>query len=102
MDFNENNGQNKFEVHALQSVAKMNNYLPKMGQDATFARTLKGHNSVIFHPILTFDHTKLINSSRQIEFFKVGVDWVFFIRKPHLGNNGHMDQKPPQKCRYMS
>ena len=29
-----NVGQNKFEVHILQNVAKMTNYLPKMGQYA--------------------------------------------------------------------
>ena len=40
-------------------------FLPKMGQDATFARTLKNDNSVIFHPILTFDNTKMISSSRS-------------------------------------
>ena len=62
-NINANDGQNKFEVHILKNVAKMTNYLPKMGQDATFARTLNGHNSVIFHPILTFDHTKMICSS---------------------------------------
>ena len=43
----------------------MTNYLPKMGQDVTYARTLNGHNSVIFHPSLTFEHTKMISSSRQ-------------------------------------
>ena len=45
------------------------NYLSKIGQDATFARTFNGHNLAIFHPILTFDHTKMISSSRQIELF---------------------------------
>ena len=67
ININANYGQNKFKVDILKSVVKMTNYLPKMGQDATFARTLNGHNSVIFHPILTFDHTKMISSSRQIE-----------------------------------
>ena len=62
-----NDGQNKFRVHIIQNVARMINYLSKMGQGATFARTLNGHNSVIFYPILTFDYTKMISSSRQIE-----------------------------------
>ena len=38
-NINANNGQNKFQVQILKNVAKMTNYLPKMGQDATFART---------------------------------------------------------------
>ena len=37
--------QNKFEVHILNNVAKMTNYLPKIGQDATFVQTVNGHNS---------------------------------------------------------
>ena len=40
LNINANEGQNKFEVHILQNVTRMTNYLPKMGQDATFARTL--------------------------------------------------------------
>ena len=52
--------------YILKNVAKMTNYLPKMGQDATFARTLNGHNSVIFYLILTFDYTKMLSSLRQI------------------------------------
>ena len=61
-NINANDRQNKFAVHILQNVAKMTNYLPKMGQGATFARTLNGHNSVIFHSIMPFDHTKIISS----------------------------------------
>ena len=70
LNINAYDGQNKFEVHTLQNVAKMTNYLPKMGKDATFARTLNAHNSVIIHPILTFDHTKMNSSSRQMEWCK--------------------------------
>ena len=47
-------------------MAKMSNFRPKIGQDATFAPTLIGHNSAIFYPILTFDHTKMISSARKI------------------------------------
>ena len=32
----------------------MTNFWPKIGQDATFAPTLNGHNSTIFHPVLMF------------------------------------------------
>ena len=50
-----------------KNVAKKTNYFPQIGQDDTLARTLNGYNSVIFHSIFTFDHTKMISSSRQIE-----------------------------------
>ena len=43
----------------------MTNYLPKMGRDATFLGILNGHNSVIFHPIFTIDHTKMISLLRR-------------------------------------
>ena len=62
------NGQNKFEVHILKNVARMTNYLLKMGQDATFVRTLNGHNSVICHPILTSYNTEMVNLLRRIEW----------------------------------
>ena len=71
---NVNNGQDKFEVHILKNVAIMTNHLPKMSQDATFAQSLNGHNSVISHPILTFDHIKMI-SSFTFRFF-----WPFLLQ----------------------
>ena len=40
----------------------------QIGQDATFAPTFNGHNSAIFHPILTSGDTKIITLSRQIEW----------------------------------
>ena len=45
-------------------------FQPKIGQDATFPPTLNGHNSAIFHLILTIEHTKIISLSRQIEWCK--------------------------------
>ena len=63
MNIDVNVGQNKFEVYFLKYVAKMD-------QDATFVRILNGNNSVIFHPILSFDHTKIICSSRQIKWWQ--------------------------------
>ena len=54
----ENDRQSKFEVN----VAKMANF-----QDPTFVPTLNEHNSAIFYPILMFDHTKMMSSTRQIE-----------------------------------
>ena len=70
ININANEGQNKFEVYILKNVAKMTNYLPKMGQDTTFARTLNGHNLAFLHSILT-NHAKMISSSRQIEWCKL-------------------------------
>ena len=112
LTINANDVQKKFKIHILKNVAKMTIYLPKMGQDATFAQTLNGHNLVIFHPILTFDSTKINSSSRPIElssnnwalspFVKVWVFWAFFAPRPHMGNNGRIDQKPPQNCWFMS
>ena len=55
LDINGNDGENKFKVHNLKNVAKMTNFWSKIGQDTTFAPNFSGHNSAIFHPILTFD-----------------------------------------------
>ena len=44
-----NAGQNKFEVDILKNVAKIANLrIPLLSLD------MNGHNSIIFHPILTF------------------------------------------------
>ena len=67
LNINENDGRNKLGVHISKNVAEMANFRPKKGQDATFAPTLNRHNSAIFHPILTSDHTKMTSSARQIE-----------------------------------
>ena len=56
-------GKNRFEDHISKNVAKMANFWPKIGPDATFAATLNGHKSAIFPPISTFDHTKMTSSS---------------------------------------
>ena len=39
LNINVNNGQNKFEVHILKNMARIANFQPKLGQDATFAPT---------------------------------------------------------------
>ena len=68
ININGNDGQYKFEVHIIsEKVAKMANFRPKIGHDATFATTLNWHNSAIFYPILTCDHIKMTCSSRKIE-----------------------------------
>ena len=65
---NANNGQNQFEVHISQNMAKIANLQPKIGQDVTFAPTLNGHNSGIFHLILTFTLLKdqLVETNRIV------------------------------------
>ena len=45
---NENDGQNKFEEHISKNLAKMANFRPLIGQDASFAQTLNGYILVIF------------------------------------------------------
>ena len=62
LNINRYDGRNKFEVHISTNVANMADFRPKIGQDATFAPTLNGHDSAIFNPILTFDHTKMTSS----------------------------------------
>ena len=64
VNINENDWQIKFEVHISQNVAKMTSFQPKIGQDATFAHSLYGHNSAIFYSILTIDYTKMTSSER--------------------------------------
>ena len=51
---NVNTGKNKFEAHISKHLAKIAINWHKIGQMRFWARTLIGHNSVIFHPILTF------------------------------------------------
>ena len=48
LNINVNDGQNKFEVHISKNMARIANFQPKIGQDATFAPTFNGHNSAIF------------------------------------------------------
>ena len=49
-----NAGQNKFEVDILKNVAKIANLMPKIGQIPLLSLDINWHNSIIFHPILTF------------------------------------------------
>ena len=69
LNINVNDGQNKFEVHISINMAKIANFLSKIVQDAIFAPTLIEHNSVIFYPILTSHHTKIISLSRRMEWW---------------------------------
>ena len=46
--------RNKFEVDILKNVAKIANLRPKTGQIPLLSLDINGHNSIFFHPILTF------------------------------------------------
>ena len=65
-----NDGQNKLEVYISKNMARMANKWLKISSAATFGQSLSGHNSTIFYPIWTFDHTKMISSSRRVEWWK--------------------------------
>ena len=54
INLNINAGQNRFEVDILKNVAKIANLRPKISQIPLLSLDINGHNSVIFHPILTF------------------------------------------------
>ena len=56
LHINQNYEQNKFEIHISKYVVKMAYFRPNIGQDATFAPTLYGHNSAIF---FRFDRWRL-------------------------------------------
>ena len=49
-----NAGQNKFDVDILKNVAKIADLKPKIGQIPLLSGDINRHNSIIFHPILTF------------------------------------------------
>ena len=63
-------GQTKLKPCNSKNVANMPINWPKISRAATFGQSLGGHNFVIFHPILTIKYTKMISSSRRIEWWK--------------------------------
>ena len=65
-----NDGQNKLEVCISKNMAKMAKKWLKNCRAATFGQSWDGHNSAILHPIWTFDPTKMISSSRRIDWCK--------------------------------
>ena len=54
INLNANAQQYKFEVDILKNMAKIANSSPKIGQIPLLSLAINGHNSIIFHPILTF------------------------------------------------
>ena len=63
-------GQNKLEGCISKNMAKMAKKWLKISRAATFGQSWDGHNLVILHPIWTFDPTKIISSSRRIDWWK--------------------------------
>ena len=55
---NGNNGQNKCEIHDSKNVAKLANFRPEIGQDATFSPTLSSNwrNSAILSDFDDWPH----------------------------------------------
>ena len=62
-----NDGQNKLEGCISKNMAEMAKKWQKISRAATFGQSWDGHNLVIFHPIWTFDPTKMVSSSRRTD-----------------------------------
>ena len=69
-----NDGQTKLEENISKNVNKMANNCPKITRKwtrvAIIDQYLDRHNFAILHPIWTNDPTKMIYSSRRIEWLK--------------------------------
>ena len=69
-----NDGQTKLEENISKNVNKMANNWPKITRKwtrvAIIDQYLDRHNFAILHPIWTNDPTKMIYSSRRIEWLK--------------------------------
>ena len=63
-------GHTKLKLCNSKIEANMPINWPIISRAATFRRTLDGHNSAIFYPILTFKYTKMISSARRIDWWK--------------------------------
>ena len=63
-------GQTKLKHCNLKNVAYMPINWPIISRAATFSWSPGRHNSVICYPILTFKYTKMISSSRRIDWWR--------------------------------
>ena len=98
-----NTGQNKFEVDILKNVTKKANLRPKTGQTPLLSLDINWHNSIIFHPILTFFILNCLflwdeSNGVQIKALSLLVNILMFghifAPRPHIGKIVHMDPKP--------
>ena len=94
--------QNKFEVDMLKNVAKIANLRPKIGQIQLLSLDSNGHNSIIFHPILTYfilNSLLLRDESNSLQFkalsllVKILMFGPIFAPRPHMGKIVRMDPK---------
>ena len=99
-----NAGQNKFEVDILKTVTKIANLRPKIGQIPLLSLDFNGHNSIIFHPILTFfvlnclflrDESNGVQIKALSLLVKILVFGPIFAPRPHMGKIVRIDPKPP-------
>ena len=95
--------QKKFEVDISKNVAKIANLRPKIGQIPLLSLEINWHNSIIFHPILTFfiinclflrDELNGVQINAISRLVKILVFGPSFAPRPHMGKIVHMDQKP--------
>ena len=96
--------QYKFEVDILKNVTKKANLRPKTGQIPLLSLDINWHNSIIFHPILTFFILNCLflrdeSNGVQIKALSLLVNILMFgpIFAPrlHMGKIVRMDPKPP-------
>ena len=90
-----NAGQNKFEVDILKNVAKIADLRPKIGQIPLLSLDFNGHNSIIFHPILTFFILNCLFLRAISLLVKILVFGPIYAPRPHMGKIVRMDPKPP-------
>ena len=84
-------------------MAKIANLRPKIGQIPLLGLDIIGHNSIIFHPILTFVILNCLflgyeSNGVQIKalsfLVKILVFGPIFAPRPHMGKIVRMDPKP--------
>ena len=100
-------GKTNLKSISQKNMAKIANFQPKIGQDATSAPTLNRHNSAIsnrfWHPTTSKwsarrDESNGVNSISSISLFSVFGFWPFFTPRPQMGSIACMDPKPPSSC----
>ena len=98
-----NAGQNKFEIDILNNVAKIANLRPKIGQIPLLSLDINWHNSIIFHPILTFfitnclflrDESNCVHIKALSLLVKIFVLALFLLRSLTFGKILRTDPKP--------
>ena len=93
-------GRNKFKIDLFKNVAKIAILRPKIGHIPLLSLDINGHNSIIFHPILTFfilnclclrDESNGVQIKALPLLVKILVFGTFFAPRPHMGKIVRMD-----------